>query len=102
MNICMLYLTCADDKEAEKIARVLLEKKLVVCAKRFPVASSFLWKGEIDYANEVMLVMDSIEENFEKIKKEVAKIHSYETFVLVSLPVSIATDEVKEWVTREL
>ena len=98
----MLFLTCANDKEVEKIAKILLEKKLIVCAKRFSVFSSFLWKGKANYANEVLLVMDSIEENFGKVRKEVAKIHSYKTFVLLSSSVTQTTQEVKDWIKQEL
>lgn len=102
MKLCFLFLTCANDKEADKISTTLLEKKLIVCAKRFPVSSSFLWKGKINHANEVLLIMDSVEENFKKVKKEIAKIHSYKTFVLSSSLVTQTTKEVKNWMKQEL
>jgi len=102
MKPSLLFLTCANDKEAEKIARTLLAKKLVICTKRFPVSSSYLWKGKTNSANEVMLVMESIEKNFPKIEKEVAKIHSYKTFVLLSSPVTKTTQKVKTWIKQEL
>lgn len=97
----MLFLTCANEAEADKISKSLLEKKLIFCAKRFPVSSSFLWKGSVDLAREVLLVMDSIEENFGKIEQEVAKIHSYKTFVLLSSPVTQTTKKVKDWIRQE-
>ena len=102
MKICILYLTCASLDEADKISRSLLENKLIYCTKRFPVSSSFLWKGKIDKSDEVMLIMDSIEENFQKVEREVAKLHSYETFVLLSTPVTQTTEGVKEWIKEEL
>lgn len=67
-----------------------------------PVSSSFLWKGNIESSNEVLLLMDSIEENFEKINKEVRKLHSYETFVLTSLAVNQTTKEAESWIKEEL
>lgn len=102
MNLCLLYLACANDEEAAKISRSLLEKKLVFCVKKSPVSSSFLWKGKINSANEVLLIMDSLEENFENVQKEVSKIHSYETFTLVSVPVTKTTEGVKKWIKEEL
>lgn len=102
MKICVLFLTCAKVTEADKISKTLLEKRLIVCAKRFPVSSSFLWNGKIDNADEVLLVMDSIEENFEKVRIEVAKIHSYKTFVLLSSPVTQTTKEARDWMGQEL
>lgn len=102
MKICVLFLTCVNNEEADKISKTLLEKKLIYCAKRFPVSSSFLWEGKIDKAEEVLLIMDSIEENFEKIKKEVAKLHSYKTFVLSASPINKTTNNVKKWILEEL
>ena len=98
----VLLLTCADKKEAEKIIKSLLEKRLIVCSKFMPVSSSFLWKGKINSSDEILLFMDSSEENFEKINKEVRRLHSYETFVLTSLTVNQTTKEVENWIKEEL
>lgn len=100
MNI--LLLTCANRKEADKIIKSLLEKRLVVCAKRTPVSSSFLWKGKIKSGKEVMVVAESLESKFADIEKEVRQLHSYETFVLVSLPVDKASSGVFDWIKKEL
>ena len=102
MKVCVLMLTCANQKEADRITKSLLEKKLIVCVKAMPIFSSFLWKGKIESADEILLLMDSVEENFEKINKEVRKLHSYETFVLTSLAVNQTTQEVKDWIKTEL
>jgi periplasmic divalent cation tolerance protein len=102
MKMVILFLTCANEKEADKIIKSLLLKKLVVCAKKLPVSSSFLWKGKVDSSNEVMLVMDSIEEKFDAIEREVRKLHSYETPVLVSVPVNRASEGIERWMREEL
>lgn len=100
MNV--LFLTCKDNKEADRIANTLLNKKLVVCVKKTPVSSSFLWKGKIQSSNEILLIMDSLTKNFEKINSEIKKLHSYKTFVLTSIKVDRTTKEVEEWVKGEL
>lgn len=102
MKICLLFLTCANLEEADKISKSLLEKKLVFCIKKTSVSSSFLWKGRINHNEEVLLIMDSIEENFEKVESEISKIHSYETFVLTSTPAIKTTDKVIDWIKKEL
>ena len=67
MKPCLLFLSCKNIKEADKISGQLLKEKLIVCAKKIPINSSYLWKSKIESAQEVLLIMDSIEENFEKI-----------------------------------
>ena len=98
----LLFLTCSNDAEADKISQVLLEKHLIVCAKKTPVSSAFWWKGKIDKADEIMLVMESSEEKFDEIEKEVKKLHSYETFVLSAVPVLKTSKGVSEWLKEGL
>ncbi len=102
MKMAVYFLTCKDDFEAEKISKVLLEKKLVACSKKFLVESSFWWKNHIDNAREVVVMLESIEEYFEKINKEVKKLSSYETYILFSIPISKTTKGVEEWLKKEL
>lgn len=98
----MLFLTCANDDEAEKISQSLLEKHLIVCAKKSQVSSTFFWKGNIDKANEILLIMESIEDNYDKIEKEVKSLHSYETFVLTAVPVVKSSQGVESWLKTGL
>ena len=102
MKIVNLLLTCANDKEAEKISQALLKKHLAVCIKKTKVSSSFLWKGKIDKDNEILLLMDSVEEKFAEIEKEIRKLHSYETFVLMAVPVIKVSKGIEEWMKDEI
>ena len=98
----LLFLTCANQEEADKIAQALLEKKLVVCVKKSPVNSDFLWQGKINHASEILLVMDSSEELFDQAEQEVKRLHSYDTPNLVSVLVSRSSTGITEWMKQEL
>lgn len=102
MNLITLFLTCADETEANKIIGSLLDQKLAVCVKQTDVKSNFLWKGKKEQGSEVLLVIDSTEEKFEEIEAAVKRIHSYDTFVLTAYPVAKASVGVREWVQKEL
>lgn len=98
----LLFLTCANQEEADKIAVALLEKHLVACVKKTPVNSDFLWQGKIDKASEVLLIMDSNEELFEQVEQEVKKLHSYDTPNLTSVLSSRCSSGIAEWMEQEL
>ncbi|MCL5435142.1 MAG: divalent-cation tolerance protein CutA [Patescibacteria group bacterium] len=102
MKMAVYYLTCANNREADKISKVLLEKRLIACAKKVPASSMFRWKGKIDNAKEIVLMLESVEENFDKINAEVKKLSSYETYILFSIPVSKTTKGVEDWLKKEL
>jgi len=102
MKPVLLFLTCTNKTEADKISDVLLDKRLVVCIKKFPVSSDYLWKGQKNSANEVLLIMESEERLFEKIKKTVKTLHSYDMPVLLSIPITKAPTGIFNWFKKEL
>ena len=97
MKPCLLFLSCKNIKEADKISYKLLSEKLIVCAKKMPINSSYLWKNKIESSQEVLLIMDSIEENFEKIDLEVKKLHSYKTYNLVMTKANKINKQALNW-----
>lgn len=100
--MCLIFLTCPNQKQADQISNTLLSKKLIVCCKKTPVSSSFLWKSKIDSSKEVLLIMESKEELFSKIEYEVRKVHTYETFVMIAVPILKASKGIQKWMEKEL
>jgi len=74
----LVYITNPTKKVAEKIAKILLKKRLIVCANVFEIESFYWWQRKIEKAKEFLLIGKTIEKNYQKIKKEVEKIHPYE------------------------
>jgi len=101
-KFCQLWLTCADEKEADKIGNTLLVKHLVACVKQVPITSDFRWQGKIENAKEVLLVMDSRIDLFEEIEKEIAALHSYDTFVLQAVPIARVSRQAEKWLANEV
>ncbi len=101
-ELCYLYLTCANTVEAGQIASSLLEKRLIVCAKQWPVTADYWWDGQIEHASEVMLLMESSMDLFNEVEKEVAKLHSYETFVLEAVPIDKVSKKALAWLNKEI
>ena len=98
----ILYLVCSSEGEADKIADVLLEKKLITCAKKLPVKSVFKWKGKLNKADEIVLLLETEDKFFDAIENEVRKLHSHKTFILASIPVGKTSRGVAEWLKEEL
>lgn len=98
----ILYLTCANEVEANTIATALLEAKLVACVRQSQISSSYWWDSKINHDNEVLLMMESSEDKFDDIEKAVAKLHSYDEFVLTAIPVLKTTPGVEQWLSNTL
>lgn len=101
MQIIAVYTSFKNLAEAKKIGSQLLKKKLIVCAIFFPVTSTFLWKGKIENADEVIGILKTKKENWVKIKSEIKKLHSYKIPMILKFEIE-SNLEYKNWLFDEL
>lgn len=97
-----LVLTCGSWQEAQRIADHLLEQKLIACAEFLDVQSKFRWHGALEENKEIKLVMQSAAHLFATVEAEIAKLHSYDTFVLQQLPITALSEKATAWLESEL
>jgi periplasmic divalent cation tolerance protein len=95
----LIYTTNPNLKEAKKIGKYLLEKKLIKCANYFPIESAYDWKGKIENSKEIVAIFKTAEKNWEKVKKEIKKIHPYEIPCILKIKVE-ANREYENWVSK--
>jgi periplasmic divalent cation tolerance protein len=101
MNFVFIYITNPNKKEAIKIAKHLLKKRLIACVNIFPINSLYWWKNKIVDAKEFTLIAKTSKVNFEKVKKEVEKIHPYDVPCIVKIPVS-SNKKYSDWLMGEI
>lgn len=92
----MLYVTCKDNAEAKKIAKALLNKKLIACANIFPIESLYNWKGKLTEDKEVVLILKALKENYKTLKEEIKKLHSYDIPFIGKINIEV-NKEYKKW-----
>ncbi len=101
MKFIFVYITSPTQKEAEKIAKHLLKKRLVACANFFPVKSFYWWEGKIRNEKEFVLIGKTEEGNYQKIVKELGEIHSYSIPCIAKIPVFF-NKEYGKWLRKEV
>ena len=101
MNLIFIYITNPTKEEARKIAKHLLEKKLIACGNIFESNSLYNWEGKLADENEFVLITKTTEDKFEDVRKEVESIHSYEVPCIIKLPVT-ANDKYSDWMKEQL
>ncbi len=97
----LVYITNPTKKAAQKIAKDLLQKRLIACANIFPVESFYWWKGKIEKAKEFVLIGKTTEKNYGKIKKEIERIHPYEIPCVLKIKVE-PNEKFLAWLKKEL
>src|SRR5579875_515413 len=82
--------TCSSREEAMRIAQTLVEERLAACVNVLPgVTSVYRWQGQVETAEEVLLVMKTAEQRFSQLCERIAALHSYEVPEIISLAVRL-------------
>ena len=97
----LIYITCPTEEEAVKISKHLLEKKLIACSNISPIRSLYRWEGKLQDEKEYAIMAKTKGKNFEKVKQEVRKIHSYKMPCILKIDAE-ANEEYDRWVNKEV
>ena len=99
----MVYITTSGDLESKKIARKLLEEKLVACINIIPtIGSMYLWKGTIEEDSESIMFVKTKSELVGKVIKRVEQLHSYEIPCILEIRVNNGSNNYLKWMKNEL
>lgn len=99
--MALVYITCKDRKEAERISLHLLKKRLMACANIFPIKSIYWWEGKITKSSEHAMIAKTSSKNLKKLENEVKKLHSYEIPCILKINAN-ANKEYEAWTNKEL
>ena len=97
----LIYITCKDEKEAVKISKQLLDKKLIACSNMHPIRSMYHWNGKLQDDKEFVIIAKTKEKNYKEIKEEVQKLHSYDVPCILKINAE-ANKSYDNWVNEEV
>jgi periplasmic divalent cation tolerance protein len=99
----VILVTASGSDEAEKITAALLEGRRAACVNIIkPVVSRFWWKGKIDSADEVLLVIKTRETAVSDVIQTVKSNHAYTVPEIIVLPVVGGSEEYLDWIAGEV
>ncbi len=96
-DIATIMTAVPSAEEAEQIAEALLVEKLAACVQIVPIRSRYVWKGEIQRGNEELLLIKTRMAMFDRVRKRIRALHSYDTPEVIVLPVSTADPDYLAW-----
>lgn len=100
--VVIIYSTIDDVKQAQKIANVLVEEKLVACVNIIPnIISIYRWKGKIENDDECIIIAKTTDSNVKKVIQRIKTLHTYELPDIIVLPIIGGLKEYLEYITNE-
>lgn len=95
----IVMVTCASSPEAEKLARQLLQERLVACVNiAGRIRSLFHWEGTVARESESLLLMKTTRERFDALSERVKELHSYDVPEIIAMPIMVGNPDYLDWI----
>lgn len=97
-GICLLYLTCPDQRTASAIARAVVTAGLAACANILPqMHSCYRWQGRIETAREAVLILKTRSRLAAACAARARALHPYTVPCVLELPVRRGHGPYLDW-----
>lgn len=101
-KITFLYVTTSSLDEAQKIAQILMERRLCGCVNIYPkVLSMYWWEGKIETSEEAVMIVKTREGLVSEVEKSIVENHSYTCPCIVKIPVEAVFKPFEKWLLEE-
>ena len=95
----VVFITVPNRKSADTITTALLEEKLAACVNQVPgVRSHFWWKGILEDAEEILLIVKTRSALLQPLVELVRKNHPYSVPEVISFPIADGNKAYLEWI----
>lgn len=100
----IVLVTCGSIREARRIASSVVEKRLAACVNIVPgpVQSIYRWKGKVERAREILMVIKTSVKRLAELEKEIVSLHSYDVPEFIAVPISSGSRKYLAWVNESV
>ena len=94
----VLLTTTPTREEAARIAKLLIDEKLAACVQLLPIESFYFWQGATQNEAELLLLVKTRTNLFEKAITRIKQVHSYTVPEIVALPFAAGFSGYLNWI----
>jgi len=99
MRAIVVVTTVGTEEQAYLIAREIVARRQAACVNILPgVRSIYRWKGKICKDGELMLLVKTLEGEFEGVAATIRELHSYELPEILSFNVAEGEQGFLDWI----
>jgi periplasmic divalent cation tolerance protein len=98
----VVLVTASSESQARRLARKLLQDRHAACVNFVPIESMFLWKGDIQEEEEVLMIIKTRSECFDGLMTAIKSAHTYDTPEIIGMPVVLGSREYLKWIDDEV
>ncbi len=99
----IIYTTCPNSEIATKIAKTLIEKKIIACANIFPQGTSiFEWNNKIEIEKECVMILKTTNKFYKDCEKIILELHTYEVPAIIYFEIRGGSTNYLNWIKNQV
>ncbi len=99
----IVFTTFANEEDAARVVRALVEERLAACGNLLPGARSiYQWKGEVADQREVVVLMKTRKQDWTALLSRLHELHPYDTPECVAVRVAAGAPKYMAWLEEVL
>lgn len=101
MSYLVVLTTVPTQKQAQRLARILLKKRLAACIQiSSKIQSFYRWKGKVEKAGEFQLWIKTKSALFKKLEKIILQYHPYEVPEIIGMRLTQGHAPYLQWMEK--
>ena len=103
-NKIVVFVTCGSRSESRRIAKSLVSRRLAACVQEVGgfVRSTYRWKGKVESAKEILLLIKTTRRRFSAVTGLVRRLHSYELPEIIALDIRAGSPDYLRWIANSV
>jgi periplasmic divalent cation tolerance protein len=102
MDSLLVFTNLPDREGAEKLAALLIERRLAACVNILaPCSSVYRWQGGIQHDEEHPLLIKTAQDRYAELEAAIRAHHPYELPEIIAVPLTYALPDYLRWVESE-
>lgn len=103
MRAIVVITTVGTEEQAYTIAREIVARRQAACVNIVPgIRSIYRWKGKICKDGELLLIVKTLEDEFEGIAATIRELHSYELPEILAFNAGRGEQRFLEWIASSV
>jgi periplasmic divalent cation tolerance protein len=103
MRAIVVVTTVGTEEQAYLIARELVARRQAACVNIVPaIRSIYRWQGKICKDGELLLIVKTLQQEFEGVAATIRELHSYELPEVLSFEVSQGDQGFLDWIASSV
>ena len=102
-EMLIVWSTFANEEDAARVVRALVDERLIACGTLLPGARSlYRWKNAVEDQREVVVMMKTRKQDWTALLSRLHELHPYETPECIAVRIAAGAPKYMEWLEAAL